>query len=148
MSVAARKSKKKESDAQRNTRSKFRDATSWAHAILDDPEKKAYYQKRAKMLKLPNAYTAAVTDYMRKPKIMKSSFHDTVCYTISKKGFTVKTVEVRATGMNSTPPNVEIRKHNDLWKVRFKRGDTMPSSLTFSIIDNTLREIWEVDTFD
>ena len=68
MAPARKPDKKKESEAQRNTRSNFREAAQWAQHILLDPEKKAYYRQRARKLKLPNAYTAAITDFMRKPK--------------------------------------------------------------------------------
>jgi hypothetical protein len=40
----------------------------WAHEVLCDPDKKKYYEQRAKALKLPNAYTAAIRDYMRNVK--------------------------------------------------------------------------------
>ena len=64
--------KKKETVPQRKTRANFRDAALWAKATLSNPEKKAYIQKRAKMLELPNAYTAAVKEYLimhsQKPK--------------------------------------------------------------------------------
>src|SRR5882757_1741511 len=73
VSAPARKpNKKKETEAQRNTRVNFREATEWARRTLRDPERKAYYEQRAKALKLPNAYTAAITDYMRKPKVVKT----------------------------------------------------------------------------
>jgi hypothetical protein len=62
-------SPKKESDKQRSNRDKFREATQFAHAMMADDERKAYYKKLAKKLKLPNAYTAAITDFMRKPEI-------------------------------------------------------------------------------
>jgi hypothetical protein len=60
--------KSRETDAQRGTRSTFRNATVWAHEVLCDPDKKKYYEQRAKALKLPNAYTAAIRDYMRNVK--------------------------------------------------------------------------------
>src|SRR6218665_2519674 len=60
---------RKESTAQRGTRINFREASQWAQLILLDPERKAYYRQRAKALKLPNAYTAALTDFMRKVNI-------------------------------------------------------------------------------
>src|SRR5690606_38898719 len=79
VSTPARKpNKKKESKAQRNTRTRFREASQWAQFILFYPEQKAYYRKRAKALKLPNAYTAAITDYMRKPKVEKVRERDTI----------------------------------------------------------------------
>ncbi len=60
------RSPRKESEQQRDNRLKFRSASAWAKATVQDPEKKAYYQRIAKKLKLPNAYTAAISDYMRK----------------------------------------------------------------------------------
>lgn len=62
-------SPKTQSEAQRNNRSKFKDASVYAKACMLIPEKKAYYAQKAKKLKLPNAYTAAITDYMRKGTI-------------------------------------------------------------------------------
>jgi len=65
VSVAAGKpDKKKETQRQRDTRNTFREASRRAKAMLLDPEKKQYYQDRAKALKLPNAYTAAVKEMM------------------------------------------------------------------------------------
>src|SRR6218665_3230742 len=61
--------RRKESVAQRSTRVNFQQASQWAQLILLNPERKAYYRQRAKALKLPNAYTAALTDYMRKVNI-------------------------------------------------------------------------------
>jgi hypothetical protein len=55
----------KESEAQRTNRDRFADATGFARKMMNDPVKKAYYWNRAKKLRLPNAYTAAITDYMR-----------------------------------------------------------------------------------
>lgn len=57
--------KRKETVAQRNTRTTFRLASHWAKSTLRDPEKKKYYQQRAKDWDLTNAYTAAIKDYMR-----------------------------------------------------------------------------------
>lgn len=61
--------KRKETAAQRETRLNFKNATAYALAVLQNPEKCAYYTQKAKALKLRNAYTAAVTDYMRKGRI-------------------------------------------------------------------------------
>jgi hypothetical protein len=55
----------KETTAQRATRTAFADASRWAKAVLLDPEKKTYYQQRAKAWNLPNAYTAAIREYMQ-----------------------------------------------------------------------------------
>jgi hypothetical protein len=56
---------RKQSAAQRLTRSTFREASAWAVRILLDPAKKQYYADLAKDQHLPNAYTAAVREYMR-----------------------------------------------------------------------------------
>lgn len=57
--------KSKETVAQRNTRSKFREASHWAKCVLVDPEKRKYYLQKAKEWGLTNAYTAAIREYMR-----------------------------------------------------------------------------------
>jgi hypothetical protein len=103
--VARRPSKpKKESDDQRNTRSKFKLATQYAKQMMADPERKAYYTDKAKELALPNAYTAAITDYMRKPEIhgidaskYNGKPEDRIAIYASKKGFKLNRVSVVVT---------------------------------------------------
>ena len=56
--------KKKETAAQRRTRSTFSDASRWAKLTIVDPQKREYYRKRAKEWNLTNPYTAAVKDHM------------------------------------------------------------------------------------
>jgi hypothetical protein len=60
---------KKQSEQQRSNRDKFKLATMYAKQMMNDAERKAYYKNKAQELNLPNAYTAAITDYMRKPQI-------------------------------------------------------------------------------
>lgn len=60
---------KQQSAQQRQNRDRFKAASIWAKQQMLDEEKKAYYWRKAKKLKLPNAYTAAVCDYMRKGEI-------------------------------------------------------------------------------
>jgi hypothetical protein len=54
-----------ESEQQRQNRAKFKQGAMWAKMVLLDEQKKIYYNEKAKKLGLPNAYTAAVADYMR-----------------------------------------------------------------------------------
>ena len=84
---------KKQSESQKANRSKFRDASRWARAELYYPERKAYYQQKAKQLNLPNAYTAAITDYMRKARVstVKTKAEKTT-YAVYKKDFALKQV--------------------------------------------------------
>ncbi len=143
---ARKPNKKKESEVQRNTRVNFREATQWARKMLRDPEKKTYYQQRAKALKLPNAYTAAITDYMRKPKVVKLQQRDTITYSIHKPGFTIKLVHVLANeATGAIPQKVVISQHKDTWFVNYTPNDDTLSSLTMIIKDNALHEIQFVD---
>jgi hypothetical protein len=57
--------KRKETAAQRHTRTTFRKATHWAKVAMLNPEKKKYYEELARTWDLTNAYTAAVKDFMR-----------------------------------------------------------------------------------
>ena len=59
----------KESILQRENRKRFKTASFYAKCELMDPDRKAYYRQKAKTLNYPNAYTAAITDYMRKGKL-------------------------------------------------------------------------------
>jgi Glycosyl transferase family 8 C-terminal len=61
--------KSKETVAQRQTRTRFKDASQWAKKVLLDANTLAYYKQRAKALELPNAYTAAIKDYLRCPQV-------------------------------------------------------------------------------
>jgi hypothetical protein len=65
-----------------------------------DAERKAYYKLKAIKLGLPNAYTAALTDYMRKPQlvVMPDASKCQVVLEVKKKGFAVKQVEVKNNG--------------------------------------------------
>ena len=63
--------KRKLSALQEANCNKFKEAQAYAGQAMRSPEKKAYYLKKAKELKLSNARTAAVTEYMRRPKVEK-----------------------------------------------------------------------------
>jgi hypothetical protein len=95
---------KTESEGQRNTRDKFKLATEYAKKMMKDPDRKAYYAKKAKKLALPNAYTAAITDYMRKPEIQRidaTKYNgkpgDQITILASKKDFKIDRVNVIVT---------------------------------------------------
>jgi hypothetical protein len=90
-------------EARRLARDRFREATFYAHDAMENKEKRSYYQQKAKQLKLPNAYTAAITDYLRKAKtraLTRSSFAarkgDVIFIRASKYPFTVSRLRVRA----------------------------------------------------
>lgn len=84
-----------QSAQQKENRSRFRQASYWAKATLLDPAKKEYYQKKARKLKLPNAYTAAIADYMRTPAVMQvNQYNDKATFTVYKKDFDLKKVDI------------------------------------------------------
>jgi len=59
--------------ARKLARGNFREATYFARDAMRDAKQKSYYLQKAKQLKLPNAYTAAITDYLRKAKLTAST---------------------------------------------------------------------------
>lgn len=71
-------------EKRRHARGKFREATVFASEAMLDKKLKAYYLQKAKQLKLPNAYTAAITDFLRKAKVT----------VVSRSGFAAKKNEV------------------------------------------------------
>jgi hypothetical protein len=62
-------SAEKQSELQKLNRDKFKMASLYAKRMMRDDVMKAFYWKRAKKLKLPNAYTAAIKDYMCKTRV-------------------------------------------------------------------------------
>jgi hypothetical protein len=106
ISVAPKKPKK-QSPIQKENRSKFKRATIYAKNMMKDPVKKAEYREIAKKLQLPNAYTAAITDYMRNPQIEEldltsysGNADEEIKVTVRKKGFEVQEVEVIVVDQN------------------------------------------------
>lgn len=98
---------KTQSEQQHQNRNKSRQAAYWAKTILRDPQQKSYYQYRAKKLKLPNAYTAAITDYMRKPQLKEISRRDdTVCYVVRKKDFDLRSGALQLSSTEETTLHV------------------------------------------
>src|SRR6187551_2812823 len=77
--------------ARKQARGRFRDATDFATNAMESVKLKLYYTQKAKQLHLPNAYTAAITDYLRKAGVKaltRSSFSP-------KKGTVVNIVIIK-----------------------------------------------------
>jgi hypothetical protein len=88
-------------EARRQARGKFREAANFAGKAMEDSKLKAYYMQKAKQLKLPNAYTAAITDFLRKAKVRamtRSTFaakkNDSIIIKVNKGVFAVKSIRV------------------------------------------------------
>lgn len=104
---------RKRTELQELYLSRFGDASRYATALTRDPVMKALYRKKAKKMKLSNAYTAAVAEYLRKTKVESI---DTRRYTgkaggsiavvARKKDFVVDSVQVTIT----TKAGVEVEK--------------------------------------
>ena len=92
----------KQSPRQRQTRSNFKEATAYAKMVTrQDPEKKAYYAKKAKIIGVRSAYSAAISDYMRGVTIedidtrrYSGRAGGQVRVTVRKKDFAAKAVRV------------------------------------------------------
>jgi hypothetical protein len=137
-------SPKKQSESQKANRSKFRQATYYAKAAMLDAEKKAYYQKKAKKLKLPNAYTAAITDYMRPIKLKETHRTNTaVTYRIAKRDFDVKRAETLPVLNESTTPNTLKRLNDYEWELRLS-SELLQAGIQVIVTDNTPRK-WRWD---
>jgi hypothetical protein len=63
----------RQSDWQRLNRVRFREAAAYARSVMRDPIKKEYFRLKAGWMELPNAYTAAVTLYLRKVRDSRST---------------------------------------------------------------------------
>jgi hypothetical protein len=92
---------RKESVLQKRNRDKFREASMWAKKQLLDPQKESFYSAKARKLNLPNVYTAAISDYMRKNVISDINVTryagkagDVISMKISKRDFDVRHAEI------------------------------------------------------
>ncbi|MBT1705459.1 hypothetical protein [Chryseosolibacter indicus] len=125
--IVARRAKPttKQSALQRENRNRFKKASAYAKSMMLIPEKKAYYCSMAKELKLPNAYTAALSDYMRKPTIKEIDITTqdsvlTVKVSAVKKDFRLQATKVIALAQDGTiVEQAETIKDFPCWNYRF-----------------------------
>jgi hypothetical protein len=134
-------------EGRRQLRGRFRDATMHASHAMEDPKKKAYYQQKARQLKLPNAYTAAITDYLRKAKVVamtRSSFSakrgDEVIIKLIKSTFKISQIKVILCNQNGEVLSEQTRTSSDLTKqtFRFEFTEDFPDYDTLKIITDEL----------
>ena len=97
----------KESVVQKENRIRFREASQWAKSILQESDHKAYYQMKARKLKLPNAYTAAIAEYMRGGEVLAVN--------LSESGMT-KTVQKKKVDWVSEVMRLPEDKRNTLYQ--------------------------------
>jgi hypothetical protein len=122
-STKAQPSKKLQSEGQRETRLRFKEATVFAKAMMLTPEKKEFYRRKAKKLKLPNAYTAAITDFMRKPVIeMQTKSYtgkagEIIKFSATRKSFGTDAIKVIIKGRDGS-----VLAEGDALEVNYKEN--------------------------
>jgi hypothetical protein len=139
---------KKQSEQQKSNRSKFRQATMWAQSVLEDPERKEYYRRKAKKLNLPNAYTAAITDYMRSPMVAQDKRNGVTTVCVKKKDFSLKKVEITLSHATDgvKPLKIVSRNGSEDWVVDLKQ-EQYKDDVIVSVWDDTGRcWCWDLKT--
>lgn len=140
-------SPRKESEQQRDNRRRFRYATAYAKYMMQNPEMKAYYWHKARELNLPNAYTAAITDYMRKPVISKVSVstrkkgRKMISIVATKKHFALKKVAVTVKDAQGV-----VLERGEAW--RKETGQHWQYSPAVALIQGLLVEVSVTDRMD
>jgi hypothetical protein len=134
--------RKPQSEQQRSNREKFKLATQYAKRMMNDDDMKAYYKRIAKQLALPNAYTAAITDYMRKPQISdvdpkkytgKPGGH--IAISAKKKNFKLDSVNVIVSSHDNQIVEVGKAEYEGTGKWIFRSTLSSPSPYTsFSVM--------------
>lgn len=141
--------------ARKQARGNFREATYFARTAMRNAKLQAYYAQKAKQLKLPNAYTAAITDYLRKAKVTaftRSSFSPkkgaVININIDKKAFKVNNIKVLLCKENGDSLPVQNLQAVNVQKGLFKYTlhDDLPDCALLKITtdeprDNTLYSI-------
>ncbi|MBT1706148.1 hypothetical protein [Chryseosolibacter indicus] len=142
--IVARRGKPvtKESALQRENRLRFKMASRFAKAMMLDAERKAYYWEEAKKLNLPNAYTAAIADYMRKPqlkevKVTTNESNIETNITALKKDFSINRIKVIAIGKDDTfIEDAESTDTFESWIYRFSADKEQIRKVMVIVQDN------------
>jgi hypothetical protein len=121
-------------EARRKARDHFRDATFYAHNAMERVKERSYYTQKAKQLKLPNAYTAAITDYLRKAKartITRSGFAarkgEVIWIRVSKSVFRINRIVVRLYDTEATVLTEQVLcRTKDAWTFNLVLLDDLP----------------------
>lgn len=134
---------RKQSETQKQNRDKFRKASHWAkHILRTQPEKKSYYQHIAKKLNLPNDYTAAICEYMRKAKpkvISRSSFvatkNNLLHIQVPKAAFKIRRITaILSDTQGATLAEQTIMKYDREKQFHFKWTDDFPDAAFLTVI--------------
>ena len=129
-------------EARRQARGRFRDATHYASQAMQDTKQKAYYTQKARQLKLPNAYTAAITDYLRRAKVKaatRSAFaakkDEVINIWVSKPAFKVSRVKaVLCNAHGAVLSEQDIVRRDDQHTFAFRCMDDYPDYAMLKVI--------------
>ena len=149
---AKAKPRRKESPLQNENRMKFRMASGYAKRAMLDPDKKAYYWRKAKKLKLPNAYTAALSDYMRKGEVKeidtrqyKGKAENTIRIHTRKKDFAIHKVSVSLHDRDGKmiESNLAIKNSEGLFIYKTTKDipEGMPITIRVVLCDHVFNEV-------
>jgi hypothetical protein len=131
----------KQSEIQKENRLKFKMAASYAKRMMNDPVKKEEYKQLAQKMNLPNAYTAAITEYMRNPEIREVNLEgysgkerEEIKVKATKKGFEIEVVEVIISDEkgNVVEQGKAIKAADDDWS--YKTVRTVDGTATLKIL--------------
>jgi hypothetical protein len=145
---------KKQSELQRENRFKFKCATAYAKSAMLNDEKKTYYMRMAKKLKLPNAYTAAIGDYMRRGDIRaidtrtyKGKAGDEIRIDVYKKDFPINQVKVALYHPNGRmlESDAAIQKQQNIfvYKAKENMNDDSPVTIRVMLCDHIMNMVTE-----
>jgi hypothetical protein len=133
-------------EARRKARDHFREAAFAAQSAMERPDQRSYFMQKARQLKLPNAYTAAITDYLRRAKvraITRSSFSPRkgaeFYFVISKYPFRATRLEVQIYDNRGTIlAEQTLTRTFDQTAFRFTLLDDLPDLASMKITTDEL----------
>ena len=141
-SELSRSQKKRQSPLQELNRGRFRNASYYARAMMLDPRMKEYYWQRARKLKLPNGYTAAIADFMRKTSVQSVNTKrytgkpgGNISITASKKDFAVAEVSVTLTSSEGQviEKGAAVRTSTGEWIYKNTAPVALPQAVTITV---------------
>jgi hypothetical protein len=140
--------RKKQSELQAYRRSRFREASIFSKKMMLDPIKKEYYRRKAKEMRLTNAYTAALTHYLRTAKITEveckaTSEGDVIKFHACRKDFRITSIDVLVVNADHSVAGEykAVNYNGNYWKLKVPDGVAGVQTLWLDIAHDT-GEVW------
>jgi hypothetical protein len=131
-----------QSPQQQENQFRFKCASSYARGAVLNPAKRNYYEQKAKELKLPSAYTAAVMDYLRRGEVTgldvrhyRGRAGDVIRLKIEKKDFSVHEVKAAIYTMEGKlmESGTVVKKNDMLFEYSAKQNIPFHISLVLRV---------------